>query len=76
MQVLDEQDRMIISKEVDMLWIPDELSKINLATTKKIIVAPLPKEGDIMEFNGLRFEVVRILNKGRYVIKMMEAINV
>lgn len=46
---------------------------IKRADVKKVVVAPLPKEGDVVEHNGLKFEVVRVLSRNRYLIKLIEA---
>ena len=75
MQVTDNREQLIVSKDLDILTLPQELYKINLATVKKVIIAPLPQERDILEFNGLKFEVTRVLSRGRYIIRLMEAIS-
>ncbi len=75
MQVEDSQRRIILSEEIDLIQIPDRLRHllIKKADVKKVVVAPLPKEGDVVEHNGLKFEVVRVLNRNRYLIKLVEA---
>ncbi len=76
MQVEDSQRRIILSEEIDLLELPRRMNDllIKRADVKKVVVAPLPKEGDIVEHNGLKFEVVRVLNRKRYLIKLVEAV--
>ncbi len=64
-----------MSEEIDLLHLPKRLNDllIQKADVKKVVVAPLPQEGDVLEHNGLKFEVVRVLNRGRYIIKLVEA---
>ena len=75
MQVEDSQRRIILSEEIDLLELPRKMNEllIRKADVKKVVVAPLPKEGDVVEHNGLKFEVIRVLNRNRYLIKLVEA---
>ncbi len=75
MQVEDSQRRIILSEEIDLLHLPERLNEliIKKADVKKVVVAPLPKEGDVVDHNGLKFEVTRVLNRGRYLIKLIES---
>jgi hypothetical protein len=75
MQVEDSQKRIIVSEEVDLIEFPKRIHGllVERADVRKVVVAPLPREGDVLEHNGLKFEVVRVLNRKRYMIKLVEA---
>ena len=78
MQVEDPRGKIIMSEEIDLLDIPETLGKLikSANAVSKVVVAPLPKEGDIIEHNGLKFEVCRIMNRNRFLIKLVEAVEV
>ncbi len=75
MQVEDTNKRIIVSEEIDLLHIPERLgSIIQRVNVRKVVVAPMPKEGNVFEINGLKFEVVREMGRKRFLIKMVEAV--
>ena len=78
MQVQDSQDRIIMSDEVDILHVPNILGNlIQQADVKQVIITPLPKENDVIQLsNGLKFTVVKILNRNRFVIKLVPAVDI
>ena len=61
--------------EYNLLQIPKEGNLIQPVTIEKIIIAPMPKVGDILEANGLKFQITQELSKGRFVIRFIESFN-
>ena len=75
MQAYDPTDKLILTEELNILEAPDVLARlVERADVAKVVIAPLPKIGDDIEHNGLKFEVTGVLSRGRFVIKLIKPV--
>lgn len=75
MQVSNELDEVILTEELSILEVPDAVySLVERADAAKIVIAPLLQGGNIVEHNGLKYEVVRKMGRERYIIKLVKPI--
>lgn len=73
MQSWDENDRLVNAEIGDMLTLLDHKAQIIQAKiAESVIVRPMPKEGEVIELNGLVFRVTRELGRGRFIIKLLD----
>ncbi len=68
-------DLMLKIKELQqsMLILPEKKEWVKPVTIEKVIISPMPKEGDILEVNSLKFQVHQDLGGGRYIVKFIES---
>ena len=67
-----ESGVIIAGDDRDLVAPEEKIPAIELADIRRFSMGPLPAEGSILEFDGLRYRVTKALGRGRFVIKFIE----
>jgi hypothetical protein len=72
MQVYDQNDRIkeLLTGKLDEL-VGKGVEAIKDPDTKMVVIAMLPKLGDSVFFNNLKFRVKAVLSRNRFVIQLV-----